>query len=167
MSVSIEQKLLSVGLVIAVVATTGSLYFSLGMGLIPCRLCWYQRILMYPLVVVFGVALATNDRTVYQTALPLTGVGMVVSGYHSAIQIIGGGVCGSFSCTTIQFRNRCCPGGSAEIRQSALACIHLFNSGHESIVHRLVPVGIRVHHVRHVTPIVGLAQVRIPIPAGS
>lgn len=104
MSVSIEQKLLSVGLAIAVVATTGSLYFSLGMGLIPCRLCWYQRILMYPLVVVFGVALATNDRTVYQTALPLAGVGVVVSGYHSAIQIIGGGVCGSFSCTTIQFQ---------------------------------------------------------------
>ncbi len=46
--------------VVAGVATAGSLYFSEVLGLVLCDLCWYQRILMYPLVVVLGVAAWEN-----------------------------------------------------------------------------------------------------------
>jgi disulfide bond formation protein DsbB len=82
--------------VVAAVATVGSLYFSLGLGLIPCELCWYQRILMYPLVVVLGVATLDGNERVWRTALPLSTFGTVVAAYHSYLQVNPdiGGVCG-------------------------------------------------------------------------
>ena len=61
---------LAAGTLVAIVATTGSLFLSLGLGLVPCELCWYQRILMYPLVIVLGVAAVENRRRVFLTALP-------------------------------------------------------------------------------------------------
>ena len=70
---------------VAAVATAGSLYFSLGMGLSPCELCWYQRILMYPLVIVCGVA-AVDDRRTHRTALPLAVPGVTLAAYHSWLQ---------------------------------------------------------------------------------
>ena len=72
---------LGVGTLVAVVATAGSLYFSLGLGLVPCELCWYQRILMYPLVLVLGVAALENRRRGFLTALPLSILGVVVAAY--------------------------------------------------------------------------------------
>lgn len=85
---------------VAVVATTGSLYFSEVAGFVPCDLCWYQRILMYPLVVVLGIAAYESHAGVWKTALPLSSLGMVVAAYHSYIQLsptqtcrVGGG-CG-------------------------------------------------------------------------
>jgi disulfide bond formation protein DsbB len=74
--------------VVACVATLGSLNYSLNMGLVPCRLCWYQRILMYPLVVVLGVATLYpgQDRAVGRFVLPLSVLGAGVAGYHSWLQ---------------------------------------------------------------------------------
>ena len=63
---------LTAGTLLAAVATAGSLFFSLGLGLVPCELCWYQRILMYPLVVVLGVATVELRPAVWKTALPLS-----------------------------------------------------------------------------------------------
>lgn len=81
---------------VALVATAGSLFFSLGLGLQPCELCWYQRILMYPLVVVLGVATLDSESRVWRTALPLSTLGIVVAAYHSYMQVNPaiGGVCG-------------------------------------------------------------------------
>lgn len=88
--------LLGVTTAVAFVATAGSLFFSLGLGLQPCELCWYQRILMYPLVVVLGVATLDGDDRVWRTALPLSTVGAIVAAYHSYLQVNPdiGGVCG-------------------------------------------------------------------------
>ncbi|EJN58947.1 disulfide bond formation protein B [Halogranum rubrum] len=88
--------LLAGATVVALVATTGSLFFSLGLGLQPCELCWYQRILMYPLVVVLGVATLDGDDQVWRTALPLSTAGTIVAAYHSYLQVNPdiGGVCG-------------------------------------------------------------------------
>ena len=89
------RHLLAFGTLVAVVATTGSLYLSLGLGLIPCELCWYQRILMYPLVVVFGVAVVEKRVSVYRTVLPLSVLGASIAAYHSWLQIAGSGLqCG-------------------------------------------------------------------------
>lgn len=71
---------------ISLVATLGSLYFSEVMGFIPCTLCWYQRILMYTLPVLLGVALYRNDTkiviyTIFQTVLGF-GFGL----YHVLLQ---------------------------------------------------------------------------------
>jgi len=77
---------LALAALVAAAATAGSLYLSLGLGLVPCELCWYQRILMYPLVVVLGVAAAERRPGVRRTALPLSVLGTGVAAYHSALQ---------------------------------------------------------------------------------
>jgi disulfide bond formation protein DsbB len=67
---------------IAASATLGSLFFSEVMGLKPCILCWYQRIFMYPLVVVFLVGLFQLDRSVFHYALPIAMIGWCFAVYH-------------------------------------------------------------------------------------
>lgn len=71
---------------LALIATTGSLYFSEVVGFVPCSLCWYQRIAMYPLVLVLGVGMVHGDPTVWRFALPLSLVGAVISAYHIVVQ---------------------------------------------------------------------------------
>jgi disulfide bond formation protein DsbB len=71
---------------VAAVATAGSLYFSDVAGLVPCLLCWYQRIAMYPLVLILGVAWVRADASVWRYALPLPVVGLVISTYHRILQ---------------------------------------------------------------------------------
>ena len=68
------------------VATLGSLYFSEIKGLYPCQLCWYQRILMYPLAIIFAVAIARRDKNVIYYALPLSVIGAFIAIYHYLIQ---------------------------------------------------------------------------------
>ncbi|WP_367176487.1 disulfide bond formation protein B [Haloarcula rubripromontorii] len=99
------RLLLAVATVVATVATAGSLYLSLGLGLTPCRLCWYQRILMYPLVVVLGVAAVEDRPGVVRTALPLAVPGAAVAAYHSWLQV-SQTTCGlgAVSCAQIQYR---------------------------------------------------------------
>ncbi len=71
--------------VTALVATVGSLFFSEVMGLPPCLLCWYQRIAMYPLVVVIGSGIVMRDRRMKYYALPLCLIGLVISLYHNLL----------------------------------------------------------------------------------
>ncbi|MDA1674874.1 disulfide oxidoreductase [Bacillus cereus group sp. TH152-1LC] len=73
---------------VALVATLGSLFFSEIMHFIPCTLCWYQRILMYPLVIFLGVAMIRNNEDVPYYVLPMSILGMIISGYHYSIQKI-------------------------------------------------------------------------------
>ena len=61
--------------VIALVATVGSLFFSEVMGLPPCLLCWYQRIAMYPLVLIIGSGIIMRDSRMKYYALPLCLIG--------------------------------------------------------------------------------------------
>ncbi len=90
--------------VVAAIATGGSLYFSEVVGLYPCDLCWIQRIGMYPLVVVLGVAAYEDRIAVWRTALPLSFVGGVVSAYHSYIQRTSTASCSlGGGCTSVQY----------------------------------------------------------------
>ena len=78
--------LLHVAWIQAVVAMSGSLFFSEYMLFPPCALCWYQRIAMYPLVFVLGVAvLRRDDRNVRAYALPLSIIGLLIALYHCAM----------------------------------------------------------------------------------
>jgi len=67
---------------LAAAGTLGSLFFSEVMELKPCVLCWYQRIFMYPLVVVFLVGLFPLDRSVFRYALPISIIGWCFAVYH-------------------------------------------------------------------------------------
>ena len=68
----------------AILATLGSLYFSEVRGFIPCILCWFQRICMYPLVIVLGVAAYRTDWGARAYALPLALIGWLIAAYHNA-----------------------------------------------------------------------------------
>jgi disulfide bond formation protein DsbB len=82
------NKSLLLSWVAALIATIGSLYFSEVRHFIPCTLCWYQRILMYPLAVILGIAFYRNDKEIYRYTLPLALLGIIVSGYHTMLQKI-------------------------------------------------------------------------------
>ena len=68
--------------ILATVATLGSLFFSEVMGLKPCVLCWYQRIFMYPLVVILLVGMYPLDKSIVRYALPLAIIGWLFAVYH-------------------------------------------------------------------------------------
>ena len=78
----LKPYLLPLAFLQAVVAMTGSLYFSEVLQLIPCVLCWYQRITMYPLVAIALVGLLRKDAKVYQYILPLSLIGLAIATYH-------------------------------------------------------------------------------------
>ncbi|MCX8088759.1 MAG: disulfide bond formation protein B [Meiothermus ruber] len=74
--------LLAFAWLVALVATLGSLYYSEVRNFIPCTLCWYQRIAMYPLVLILGLATWRNDVHIRPYALTLSLVGLFWSSYH-------------------------------------------------------------------------------------
>ena len=73
-------------LAVAAVATAGSLYFSESAGYVPCRLCWFQRVAMYPIAVIALVALIRRDRGARWYVLPLAVIGAAISSYHVLIE---------------------------------------------------------------------------------
>jgi len=100
-----RRRLLAGCTLVAIVATVGSLYFSEIANLSPCTLCWYQRILMYPLVVILGVATIETRPAVWKTALPLSTLGIGVSAYHTALQLTPTVQCSiGVGCGTIQWQ---------------------------------------------------------------
>ena len=75
-----------IAFVVALVATLGSLYYSEVAHYTPCRLCWYQRICMYPLAVVLLVGLVRRDRGGRAYAWPFVVVGAPLSAYHWLVE---------------------------------------------------------------------------------
>ncbi len=67
---------------IAAMSTLGALFLGEVMGLTPCVLCWYQRIAMFPLVLVLAAGLFPFDAKVIRYALPLAAVGALIAGFH-------------------------------------------------------------------------------------
>ena len=76
---------LQTGFLLSVIATAGSLFFSEVMKLPPCVLCWYQRICMYPLVLILGLALLKNTKDVFKYASVLSVVGLGIAIYHNLL----------------------------------------------------------------------------------
>ena len=70
----------------AVIATLGSLYYSEIRHFTPCILCWYQRILMYPLVILIAVGILRKDKNLPYYVLPLSFGGMIIALYHVLLQ---------------------------------------------------------------------------------
>jgi disulfide bond formation protein DsbB len=99
---------LQLALGVALVATIGSLYLSEIANFPPCRLCWYQRIAMYPLVPVLAVAVWRRDAGVRFYAIPLALIGGLISTYHVVLErfpTLESGVCEATNpCTLIWVR---------------------------------------------------------------
>jgi disulfide bond formation protein DsbB len=71
---------------VATFTTLGSLYLSEVMHFVPCPLCWYQRICMYPLSVALLVGGLRRDRDVYAYVLPPALIGAAFAIYHTQLQ---------------------------------------------------------------------------------
>jgi disulfide bond formation protein DsbB len=72
--------------VVAAIATGGSLFFSEVANFVPCELCWYQRICMYPLSILVLLAAVHGDHRVARYFLPLPVIGAGVSIYHLLVE---------------------------------------------------------------------------------
>jgi disulfide bond formation protein DsbB len=77
---------LPVAWLVALTATLGSLYYSEVANFVPCKLCWYQRIAMYPLVVILGIAAIRRDIHVRRYVVPVAGVGAAIAIFHYGLQ---------------------------------------------------------------------------------
>lgn len=104
-----QETILLIVWVQSLVAMIGSLFYSEILGYAPCDLCWYQRILMYPLVVIYGTALIKRDMKIALPGIFLSGLGMIVSIYHYSLQKVSfmqktDGFCRDVSCT-LQYEN--------------------------------------------------------------
>ncbi|WP_172373885.1 disulfide oxidoreductase [Sporosarcina jiandibaonis] len=102
------QKRLENGLIfitiVSLVATLGSLYFSQIRGFEPCTLCWYQRILMYPIILIAGIGLFQKNANIALTTAVFAFTGGSISLYHYGIQKLAflsdsAPACGLVPCT--------------------------------------------------------------------
>lgn len=71
--------------IVALVATGGSLYYSQIAKFTPCELCWFQRIFIYPQVILLGLAWFKKDKYILDYSLALIAIGIVISLYHNYI----------------------------------------------------------------------------------
>ena len=96
--------------VVALVATLGSLYLSEVAHFLPCRLCWYQRIAMYPLPVLLGIAWWKRDAGIRRYVVPLALIGLLISTYHILVErfpsLEDSGVCEVSNPCTIRWVER-------------------------------------------------------------
>lgn len=104
----VGQSVLGLAWTVAALATIGSLYFSEIARFEPCRLCWYQRVAMYPLVILLGIAVVRADAAIRPYVLALAGLGAVVAAYHVALEWLpwlDSGACSAATpCTLVWFR---------------------------------------------------------------
>ena len=103
MNKKLENSLIIIWIV-SLVATLGSLYYSEVRGFEPCTLCWYQRILMYPIVLISGVALFQKNARIALTVAVFSIIGGSISLYHYGLQKINflgesAPACGNVPCT--------------------------------------------------------------------
>ena len=83
----VNKYALEVSFVLVTVATFGSLYLSEIALFNPCKYCWFQRIFMYPLVVLTLIALVKKDlRRIYDYILGLSVIGTLIAAYHYFLQ---------------------------------------------------------------------------------
>ncbi|RFU62018.1 disulfide oxidoreductase [Peribacillus glennii] len=99
-----QENILFIAWAAAIIAMSGSLYFSEIKQYEPCELCWYQRIIMYPFTVILGIAIVKKDYKVSLYTMALSAIGASISTYHYLIQKVPfftdyAPACGRVPCT--------------------------------------------------------------------
>ncbi len=82
-----KENALNFAFLAASAAALGSLFLSEIVGFPPCKLCWWQRIFMYPSAIILFIALIKNDKGVVKYVLPLSLIGAGIAVYHYVIQL--------------------------------------------------------------------------------
>lgn len=83
----ISQYVLPLGFFITLAGTFLTLYYEHGLQYLPCDLCWYQRIFLYPQVFLFAYAWYKKDKAILPYILILSIIGLMVAFYHHMLQI--------------------------------------------------------------------------------
>jgi len=83
----IAQYALPLGLFASLGGCFLTLFYSEYLGYLPCALCWFQRICLYPMIALFAIAWARKDYTVYRYIMALSGAGLIISLYHQYLQM--------------------------------------------------------------------------------
>src|SRR3989344_4212273 len=83
----LKKNSLLLAFIVSLTATLGSLFYSEILGYTPCKLCWFQRIFMYPLPIIFGMALKNKDFKIKRYTIPLAIIGALIAAYHYSMQI--------------------------------------------------------------------------------
>jgi len=91
-------------LIVASIATLGSLFYSEIAGYEPCKLCWFQRIMMYPQTLLLGAALLKRDKRTADYHIALSVIGALIAGYHYLLQI---GAAPAISCSAVGYSVSC------------------------------------------------------------
>lgn len=84
-TLSRDDMALMVAFLIALAATLGALFIGEVLGQMPCTLCWYQRIAMFPLVSILGLSLWRGDAMARLYGLPLVLAGLALAAWHSGL----------------------------------------------------------------------------------
>ena len=82
----IRENSLLLAFIVSLAATLGSLFYSEILGYSPCKLCWFQRILIYPQALILGIALWIGDKKVFRYVVPMSVIGAVIAFYHYLLQ---------------------------------------------------------------------------------
>lgn len=85
-------------------AVSGSLFYSEVAGYSPCVLCWYQRTLMYPQIIVLGMAIWKKDKKIADYGIALSLVGAVLAAYHYLLQV---GAVSGLPCNAVGYSASC------------------------------------------------------------
>lgn len=85
----INKHFLILAFLISLSASIFPLVYSEIVGFVPCYLCWWQRVFIFPLPLMFGVALWDKDRRVVRYALPILCVGFLISVYQNFFYYFG------------------------------------------------------------------------------
>lgn len=82
----LSRNILYIAWIQSIVATAGSLYYSEIKHYTPCVLCWYQRIFMFPLVIILAIGILRKDKGISYYVLPLSLTGILISFYQVLLQ---------------------------------------------------------------------------------
>lgn len=106
LSLYVKENALTFIFIVASIATLGSLFLSEVALFVPCKLCWWQRIFMYPTAIISFIALLRNDKKAVFYILPLSLIGAGIAAYHYIMQLFPNLLeCSEevAKCSTIQF----------------------------------------------------------------
>jgi|SRR3989338_7191595 len=87
----IDKHYLTLGFLVSLFSALFSLVYSEIIGFLPCVLCWYQRVFLFPLPFIFGSAIWHKDRKIVKYTLPLIAVGLVIAIYQNFFYYFGSG----------------------------------------------------------------------------
>lgn len=83
----VSKNILLFGFILTTFGTIASLFYSEVAHLVPCSLCWYQRLFLFPQAILFGIAYIRKDRNILDYSIVLTSIGLLIGAYHILVQL--------------------------------------------------------------------------------